>query len=45
MNNNYKATKEDLEYFKLTFEKILFDKSFIEIFNISKIRKFIFEIS
>ena len=44
-NNSYEATNEDLEYFKLTFEKILFDKSFIEMFDISKIRKFIVEIS
>ena len=41
----YSATEEDLKYFKATFETILFDKRFIDIFVISKIRKFISEIS
>ena len=44
INNNF-AKKEDLKYFKKAFEKILFDKSFIEIFDVSKIRRFILEIS
>ena len=43
INNNF-AKKEDLKYFKKAFEKILFDKSFIEIFDVSKIRRFILEI-
>ena len=43
--DKYNATKEDLKYYKATFETILFDKSFIDIFVISKIRKFISEIS
>ena len=29
---------EDLKYFKNNFENILFDKSFIDIFNMSKIK-------
>jgi hypothetical protein len=45
MNNNYKATKEDLDYFKKLFETILFDKDFIKIFNFNKIKEFILEIS
>ena len=45
MNKNYEASAEDLKYFKNTFEKIMFDKNFIEIFNIKKIKKFILEIS
>ena len=45
MNSNYKATPEDLEYFKKTFEEILFDQNFIKIFNLEKIKKFILEIS
>ena len=45
MNSNYKATSEDLEYFKKTFEEILFDQNFIKIFNLEKIKKFILEIS
>ncbi len=44
MNNNYNATAEDLKYFKLTFESILFDKSFLNIFDLSKISKFVLEI-
>ena len=31
VDDNYKATKEDLAYFKGAFESILFEKSFIEI--------------
>jgi len=45
VDDNYKATKEDLAYFKGAFESILFEKSFIEIFNLKKIKKFIQEIS
>ena len=45
LNESYVATKEDLKYFKNTFESILFDKNFIKIFDISKIRNFILEIS
>jgi hypothetical protein len=45
MNDNYEASKEDLRYFKDTFENIVFDKSFLEIFNLKKINKFILEIS
>ena len=41
MNGNYKASKEDLEYFKSKFEKILFDNGFINLFVLSKMRKFI----
>ena len=44
-NNKYIATKEDLKYFKNKFENILYDKNFIGIFELSKIRKFISEIS
>ncbi len=45
MNENYKATDEDLSYFKNTFENIIFDEDFLDIFNSSKIKKFIYEIS
>ena len=45
MNKSYTATEEDLKYFKKTFENILFDKNFIEIFNLKKIKEFIIEIS
>ena len=44
-NKTYVATSEDLEYFKKVFEKTIFDKNFKDIFNLSKVRKFIFEIS
>ena len=42
--DNYQATKEDLIFFKTTFENTLFDKDFISIFNLPKLRKFIIEI-
>ena len=45
LNKNYKASIEDLDYFKKNFENILFNEDFIEIFNNDKIRKFILEIS
>lgn len=40
----YKTPKEDLLYFKTTFERLLFDKNFTDIFNLKKIRNFISEI-
>ena len=40
-----KFNKEDLKYYKDSFEKILFDEDFMSIFNLSKIRKYILEIS
>ena len=45
MNDNYIASKEDLKYFKDTFENILFDKKFLEIFDLKKIKEFLIEIS
>ena len=45
MNDSYNASKEDLKYFKVVFENILFDENFIEIFNLKKIKDFIIEIS
>ncbi len=45
VNKNYKASNEDLKFFKETFEKILFDDGLIKIFNRKKIKKFILEIS
>ena len=45
LNQDYKATREDLKYFKRIFENIILDESFIEIFNLKKIKKFVLEIS
>ena len=45
LNDNYIASKEDLKYFKKTFENIFFDENFFEIFSLKKIKKFILEIS
>ena len=45
LNENYKASNEDLSYFKEKFESILFDEGFLEIFNSKKIKEFILEIS
>ena len=42
--NEKNLPKEDLKYFKNSFENILFDKSFLEIFEIKKIRNYILEI-
>ena len=45
MDEIYNASKEDLKYFKETFEKIFFDKNSSEIFDLKKVKKFILEIS
>ena len=42
--NEKKFPKEDLKYFKNSFENILFNKSFLEIFEIKKIKNYILEI-
>jgi len=42
--NKKKFPKEDLKYFKNSFENILFNKSFLEIFEIKKIKNYILEI-
>ena len=44
MNDEYEASKEDLNYFKQTFETKLFNKDFLRIFNYNKIKDFILEI-
>ena len=45
INQEYEASKEDLNYFKQSFETIIFDKDFNGIFNFNKIKKFILEVS
>ena len=45
MNEDYKASNEELNYYKQSFESILFNKDFIEIFNLDNIKDFILEIS
>ena len=42
--NEKNLPKEDLKYFKQSFEKILFNKSFLEIFETKKIKNYILEI-
>ena len=44
VNNNNDASKEDLRYFKETFETIFLDRNFIEIFDLKKIKELIIEI-
>ena len=44
-NQDYEASKEDLNYFKTSFERIFFNKNLFGIFDIKKIREFIIEIS
>ena len=43
--NDYKATEEDLKFFKNTFEKIVFNQNFLKMFELSKLKKFLMEIS
>ena len=45
LNNNYQASKEDLNYFKNLFEKIIFNEDLLRVFNLKKIKEFILEIS
>ena len=45
LDKSNNLSKEDLKYYKSTFENILFDKAFIDIFNKDKIKNFILEIS
>ena len=45
LDKSNNLSKEDLKYYKSTFENILFDKTFIDIFNKDKIKNFILEIS
>jgi hypothetical protein len=45
INQDYESSKEDLNYFKQSFETILFDKNLLSIFKFEKIKEFILEIS
>ena len=45
LNENYKASNEDLKYFKESFENILFNDDFVGIFNLNKIKDYILDIS
>ena len=45
LNNDYNASKEDLLYFKDTFERVLLDGNLINVFNKKKIKEFIKEVS
>ena len=44
VNKNYDASREDLDYFKNNFEKILLNEDFFDIFSLKKIKKFFLEI-
>ena len=44
VNYNYDATQEDLKFFKETFEKIFSNENVFNIFDLSKIKKFVLEI-
>ena len=45
IDNDYNGSKEDLLYFKNTFERIIFDGNLIDIFDKKKIKEFIQELS
>ena len=44
IGKKYIAKEEDIVFFKETFEKKLFNKNFLEIFNMNKIEEFLLEI-
>ena len=44
INNKHDAKEEDILFFKESFEKTLFDENFSGMFNINKIKKFLFEV-
>ena len=44
IGTSYIAKKEDMKFFKETFESILFDEDFFNIFKISKIKNFLLEV-
>ena len=44
MNNSYKASENDLNFFKNSFEKFFLTKSLLDTFNKENINKFIVEI-
>ena len=43
-SKGYVANEEDIQYFKETFEKTLFNKSFLEIFKTLKVKAFLLEV-
>jgi hypothetical protein len=45
VNEDYQASKEDLNYFKQIFETVFFQKDFLGILNSNKISEFILEIN
>ena len=45
VDENYKASKEDLIYFNQTFEEIVLKEGLFKIYDFKKIKKFILEIS
>ena len=44
INKDYEASEEDLKYFKDSFETVFFDKDFLSIFNLEKIKEFILKV-
>ena len=44
MDNTYKASKEDLNFFKKSFENTIFDEGFLSMFQIVKLRDYLNEI-
>ena len=45
IDENYKASKEDLVYFQKTFEEMVLKEVFFKIYDFKKIKRFILEIS
>ena len=45
LNESYVATKEDLSFYKKSFESIVLNESLLEMFNFKKLKEFILEIS
>ena len=44
MDNTYKASKEDLNFFKKSFENTILDEGFLSMFQIVKLRDYLNEI-
>ena len=44
IGEDYIAKEEDINFFKETFERVLFDEGFFNIFKINKIKEFLLEV-
>ena len=45
ISDEYNASKEDMRYYKQSFEAVFYNEDFFGLFNLKKIKKLFFEIS